>query len=99
VKTVIVYGPMACGKTRNAMRIAAYFNINTIVDDWDVSRHQITFGAIHLTNIPPHNAPIRCFNFTDLKLPPVGLISTMMVAPTFINRFHAVDRRTKGGAA
>lgn len=30
----IVYGPQACGKTRNAKALAAYFGLRRIVDDW-----------------------------------------------------------------
>jgi hypothetical protein len=81
MKTVIVHGPRACGKTRNAARIAAYFGIDTIVDDWDERRHEITIGAIHLTNEPVRKTSFRCVNFADLQLPAAGLIGTKKVAP------------------
>lgn len=99
MKTVIVYGPMACGKTRNAARIAAHFGIDTIVDDWDESRHVITPGAIHLTNCPVRKGSVPCVNFADLQLPPVGLMSTKKTDPRHINKYQKVGRPKKGGAA
>lgn len=99
MKTVIVHGPRACGKTRNAARIAAYFGIDTIVDDWDERRHEITIGAIHLTNEPVRKTSFRCVNFADLQLPAAGLIGTKKVAPRHIYKFETVERPKKGGAA
>lgn len=36
-KSVIVYGPQGCGKTRWADRIAKNFGLDVIVDDWGCS--------------------------------------------------------------
>jgi hypothetical protein len=33
--TVIVVGPMACGKTRNAEALRKHFKCNRVVDSWD----------------------------------------------------------------
>lgn len=100
MKTVIVHGPRACGKTRNAARIAAHFGIPTIVDDWDECLHEITPGAIHLTNRPVRKASVRCVNFADLQLPPVvGVIGMKKAGPRHISKYQTVDRPKKGGAA
>lgn len=57
--TMIVYGSMACGKTRNAEALAAHFGLKVIIDDWCPNRHVLTEGALHLTNVNCHgyNAP------------------------------------------
>lgn len=34
-RSVVVYGPQACGKTRNAKALAEHFGLSTIVDDWN----------------------------------------------------------------
>lgn len=53
--SVVVYGPMGCGKTRNARRIAKALNLSTIVDDWHLGsgRAWPRSGALLLTNTPP----------------------------------------------
>jgi hypothetical protein len=43
----IVYGPQACGKTRNKHAIAKHLGCDIIVDEWDESR-PLTEGAVHL---------------------------------------------------
>jgi len=98
MKTVIVHGPRACGKTRNAARIAAYFGIDTIVDDWDERHHEITVGAIHLTNQPVRKTSFRSVNFADLQLPSVSLFGVKKVDPRYINKFQTVDRPKKAAA-
>lgn len=67
--SIIVFGPMGCGKTRNAQAIAAMFRCNAIVDDFDAQRHQITPGALHLTSRPPpsgRTAGAKVFSFDSL---------------------------------
>lgn len=54
--SVIVYGPMACGKTRHAGTIARHFGLKSVVDDWDHKIHKVTPGALHLTV----DRPISC---------------------------------------
>lgn len=49
-KAFIVFGPPACGKTRNAQALAAHFGVSKIVDDWDPRLHQLERGALHLTH-------------------------------------------------
>jgi tRNA A37 N6-isopentenylltransferase MiaA len=51
--SVVVYGPMACGKTRHAGAIARHFGLKRVVDDWDHKLHRITPGALHLTTTRP----------------------------------------------
>lgn len=33
-KTVIVYGPQGCGKTRNSEKMRRAFGLDTVIDDW-----------------------------------------------------------------
>lgn len=49
VRSVIVHGPMACGKTRNAERIRAYLGCDCVVDDWD-GREKLPPNSLALTN-------------------------------------------------
>lgn len=50
-KGVIISGPMACGKTRNAEALRRKFNCTRIVDDWSIGE-PVFDHAIHLTNEP-----------------------------------------------
>lgn len=53
-KSVIVYGPQRCGKTRAAQRIAKHFGLSRIVDDWDGRERPQLTGTLYLTNqVPP----------------------------------------------
>ena len=48
---IFVFGPKACGKTRNMAAIAAALGYEKIVDDWEI--HQPTMpNALHLTSAP-----------------------------------------------
>jgi hypothetical protein len=48
---VVVYGAMACGKTRHAGAIARHFGVRKVVDDWDPHMHVLEDDALHLTNM------------------------------------------------
>jgi hypothetical protein len=48
-KSVIVYGPQGCGKTRWAERIAKHFGLTRIVDGWGCSVF-LPHGTLYLTN-------------------------------------------------
>ena len=52
--TLVIHGPMACGKTRNAERLAKRYNCGSIVDDWSFKK-PLTDNALHLTNETPPN--------------------------------------------
>lgn len=58
-KAVIIYGPPASGKTRNAKALAAHFGCSQIVDEWD-DRQPITRGALHLTLQTPFMVNSSC---------------------------------------
>jgi hypothetical protein len=58
-RTVIVYGPPASGKTRNAAALARHFGCRQIIDDWDDSL-PIERGALHLTNVTPFKVNTSC---------------------------------------
>ncbi len=48
--TVIVYGPQACGKTRNARAIADALGLPDILDDWHQRMPAPTTKTLVLTN-------------------------------------------------
>ncbi|HET6807226.1 MAG TPA: AAA family ATPase [Frateuria sp.] len=53
-KSVIVFGPPGCGKTRAAQRIAKHFGLSRIVDGWDGRERPQLIGTLYLTNqVPP----------------------------------------------
>lgn len=49
---VIVYGPMASGKTSNAGRLLNYFGCTRLVDDWN-GRTPLQAGDLALTTLEP----------------------------------------------
>ena len=49
-RTVVVYGPQGCGKTRNAEKLMRHFGMKRIVDDWTPSDAAPARGALVLTN-------------------------------------------------
>lgn len=50
MKTLIIYGPAGCGKTRYAERIRKHFNLDRVFDDWG-GTFDITDGrAVYFTN-------------------------------------------------
>ena len=69
-KSIVVYGPQGCGKTRHAKAIAEAFGLTTIVDDWDprdpVLRRQ-SIGTLFLTNVQPYGTAFdrRVYSFDD----------------------------------
>jgi len=51
-KSIVVYGPQGCGKTRNAKRIAAHFRLTKIVEADDAllrGEKFIKSGTLYLT--------------------------------------------------
>lgn len=66
-QAVIVTGPVGCGKTRNALRIARFYNRDRIIDDWKAG-DPTPAGSVCLTrDIVPGAVP-----FDDIAhlLPP-----------------------------
>lgn len=66
MKHVVIYGPAACGKTRNKSKLAKAFGCHNIVDG--ASLHEIkaslersTVKTLYLTNeaLPPHGGEAR----------------------------------------
>lgn len=49
-KSVIVYGPQACGKTRNMRKLAAAYGLPEIVDDWWSLDDFKPEGVLYTTN-------------------------------------------------
>jgi hypothetical protein len=54
-RTVIVYGPAACGKTRNAERLRAHFDMERVVEEGCGFK---PIGDLVLLSFRP---PIHCF--------------------------------------
>lgn len=53
-RSVIVYGPKACGKTRHADSLAAHYGVSLIVDDWTMNKNRrIRSDALMLTEYRP----------------------------------------------
>lgn len=64
--TVIVYGPQACGKTRNSEALKRHFGCDRIVDDWN-GRDALRDGDLALTNAFIERKPngARLVSFDD----------------------------------
>lgn len=69
-KSIVVYGPQGCGKTRNASAIAKAFGLREIVDDWSprsaVLKRQ-SEGTLFLTSEPlrPNEFGQRVYSFDE----------------------------------
>lgn len=51
-RSIVIYGPRACGKTTHAEQLRVHFELETTVDDWDgVSAYPLE-GALVLTSNP-----------------------------------------------
>lgn len=59
--TVIVYGPMGCGKTRNAERLRRHFKCTHVLDGWSDGDDRIINprGCLVLTVYPPAHYPAQ----------------------------------------
>lgn len=51
-KTVIVYGPQGCGKTRNADKLRRAFGLDSVITDAKPGDNPPGTGALVLTNSP-----------------------------------------------
>ena len=60
MKTVIVYGPPRCGKTRNKASLAKHFGCDTVVDGWSEDQ-PIVQGALHLALKKPIETTVISF--------------------------------------
>ncbi len=62
-RSVIVYGPHMCGKTRNAERLRKGFGMDRVIDGWHVGLAVPQRGALVLTNDPASMAAHDPFEF------------------------------------
>ena len=69
-RTIVVFGPQGCGKTRNAEALAAHFGLRFIVDDWSPKHHCLVRGAVHLSHAPYKGAEARSFDFDTIAFDP-----------------------------
>lgn len=74
-KSVVVFGPKGCGKTRHKDRIAQHFNLTNIVDDWTPAFSKIEKDTLYLAcddtrtagiNISEMFGSIRIFEFSEI---------------------------------
>ena len=62
---LVIYGPQACGKTRNAERLKRAFGARRVVDEW-VPGDPLPPDAIALTNCDGDELPPRrSISFSD----------------------------------
>lgn len=53
-KTVFVWGPQGCGKTRHADALARYFKVDRVIDDFNwIADSAPLFNCLVLTHEPP----------------------------------------------
>lgn len=81
--TAIVYGPMACGKSINARKLAHHFSLTKVVDDWDPHRHKLTPGALHLTNCIPAIPGPMWYAFDGIRFGDIESATARFIDPTF----------------
>ncbi|MEN5425932.1 hypothetical protein ABE522_06115 [Stenotrophomonas pennii] len=51
-RSIVIYGPRACGKTTHAEQLRVHFELETTVDDWDGVSAYPREGALVLTSNP-----------------------------------------------
>jgi hypothetical protein len=72
--TVVVYGPMACGKTTHSGHLLTLFDAAGVVDDWDPFHQLVEPNCLHLTFCDRElllHAGVNCalVSFDSLTLP------------------------------
>jgi hypothetical protein len=53
MKSVIIYGPQGCGKTRNAAMLMRYFGLKRVIEEYHYGKFPL-HGALVLLNARPH---------------------------------------------
>ena len=75
--SIVIHGPQACGKTRNAVALAKHFGCSSIIDDWRGA--PLPANALALTNVPPKSPEtmlgMRVLSFVD-AMQQAGLAAT-----------------------
>ena len=78
MSTVIIYGPVASGKSQASEEVAKRFGCETIVDEWQPQDVLVT-GALHLTQADQYQlnhvhlrldddlAPVHILNIESIK--------------------------------
>lgn len=51
-RSIVIYGPRGCGKTKHAEQLRVHFELETTVDDWDGVSAYPREGALVLTSNP-----------------------------------------------
>ncbi len=82
-KSIIVYGPQGCGKTRNAARIAKHFGLVKIIDGGLDANNSLrrqspqADGVLYLTcePIPNKMSSVRVVQFSDVAKE-IGITTT-----------------------
>lgn len=63
----VLYGPKACGKTRNKVAIARALGISKIVDDWHFSWSTFS-DCLHITCLEPSEFQKRLKGIQDVRI-------------------------------
>ena len=87
--TIIVHGPEASGKTRNAHSLAARLGCERVVDNWTPLR-RLTPGALHLTIVSPHCIRPRVLAGVDRVLSIEDALQLISVPPPAVIAPHEV---------
>jgi hypothetical protein len=69
-RSVIVYGPKACGKTRNAELLRRHLGLEHVLDDWYSHQRVPPFNTLVLTSDFSYRpaflkANVECVSFAD----------------------------------
>ena len=67
MKTVIIYGHAASGKTRNADALMKHFGCHAVRDDFCIHTEKIEDGALHLVTGPRPAVTIRGVTIMSIK--------------------------------
>lgn len=75
--SIIVHGPQGCGKTRNALKLAAAFGLKRILDNYQGTVKDVPKqNALILTNTRYESDEIEVMTFHD-AMKQTGLIRTL----------------------
>jgi len=58
-RSVVIYGPRGCGKSRHATQLLNHFDLERVVDNWDGLSDVPQVGALILTSNAEANVPLN----------------------------------------
>ncbi len=79
-RSVIVYGPVGCGKTHNAERFAKAYGLTYIRDGLNPDDHVETRDTLYLTNIrPPAGGRVLAVPFQEAMKKARGILGVKVI--------------------